>query len=743
VLRVVVDVTDLGGVQGWQVRIRLPADTDPGGVPLEPYAMRAVHVPETVGTRRVPQPEHLPPVDAKHRAVCDGDVAAVSDLLARIRSRSTRPDDVFIYGRWLFECLLAPAWDPIVHHPAAKAACAVEVALRWPANASDLHRLAWESMHDGTAALAGHASRLVAISRLVPAQVAAVQTIVDVPRLLFAAGPDLYDDTIRPGAMYMGLLRAMDAEGSCLARAIHRCSLPRLKSACVEFQPHAVHLVAHGVLVDGQRGALVLQDDEPVDANDLVSAVTAGGNLTAVVLSACNTGLAGDPPADPVDASPLAAQLVEAGVPLVSAMAGEISEPACRLYTRRLVSALLEGRSIVEASAHGRRAALMDASHTNGDIDWALPALFVAESTDQSARVVDATQARRVISIANTLGLRQEPVFIGRQPVLEDADRLLHADGDIGVMGILASGSTSRLGGTRLLREVGWRLLRGGHVPLLLGPFASGGAPTSLRKLVAECLSAALRVSETLDVAPLVPLVLEADARSEPLAERVAGLPSIMARMHVRREIAQFAVRSETLEPGMVRDLLSDDLRRLACLAAAAGPPFGTHSRAVVLCDDVHEWVDGLAGLLAMLSADGLGRPNHRVPVILTGSRTADDGARLAAWSGKNGLAGFRFYHLDELSQQDRLIGYQWVLLHPWLTRSAEDDIYRRTYTIGPRPKLDMSTVFKSFSGEPAWIATQLFPIAHALAQGGGLHSDDDEQAFSAYAALHPEYKLL
>ncbi|HEY3262907.1 MAG TPA: CHAT domain-containing protein, partial [Pseudonocardiaceae bacterium] len=574
--------------RGWAVTARA-VDPDTGTeIDVVPsYAMDVVDV----GGRSYPRtpPERAPADTQPHAALCGGDDQAVQELLDRLAAHRTEDGDVLRYGRWLFECLLAPAWPAIMRLDGVARDRSVELALRW--RGRDLHHLVWESMHDGEATLAGHPRLLVAVSRLVRATGATPQpvvTITGIPRVLFAAGARLTDPVIRPGAMFMGLLRALDASGQCQAQAVQAVSIDDLQQACASFRPDVVHLVAHGVLLADGRAALMLRDgaggQREADANALISALSAAGLPTAVVLSACNT-------ATPTDAASLAAQLVEAGVPVVSAMAGEVSELACRLYTRRLALAVHEGLPVVEASAEGRRAALLSSPAPSTELDWALPAVFLAETVDPRQRIVDSTQARRLIGLAERLDLRREPVFIGREDIVAAADRLVEPGNAVGALAVLAPGSTGRLGGTRLLREIGWRMLRAGHLPLLLGPYSQGAAPLVARRLVYAVLQQALFMAERMELPPRMPQTPQVeDDEATRVAQAVPELSAPLARARIRERLVAFRERQRNLDLDTARELLAADLAELAELAASWGPPFGSHSRVVLLCDDVHAW---------------------------------------------------------------------------------------------------------------------------------------------------------
>jgi hypothetical protein len=708
-------------------------------------------------------------------------VAAVDQLMRRLRTRDPRPDDVAVYGRWLLECLLEPAWPVISTHPDVVASRGLELALRWPVGELDLHRLVWEAMRDEEAPLAGHPRLLVAITRLVPAGPADLPTIEGVPRVLFASGAPLTDPTVRPGAMYMGLLRALDAGGRCSSRALQHVSIEDLRAECGRFAPHVVHLVAHGVDT-GSGGALLLRADEApsggngaraggqgqqeAGATALIGAITAGGAPMAAALSACNSSRAavavGPIPdaetIDPAQAAPLAAQLVSAGIPIVTAMSGEVSEPACRQYTRRLAEGVYSGRSVVMSSAHGRRAALVSAAAPGAELDWALPALFLNEHVDASRQLVDPARSQELLAIADSLRLIREPVFIGRQRILATADRLVEPADGVGVLAVLAPGDTTGLGGHRLLQEIGWRLLRAGHVPLLLGPYARTDAPLTGSALVAEILTRAVSAEQFLGLAPSVPITVLAEAGAQPAP--APGTPLPLVRDAIRRQISALRAATGSRDVEGTRDLLAEDLTGLARRAAELGDPFGEHSRTVLLCDNVHDWaapapaVAGPEGkpqsaldlLLGMLPAHGLshglGDAGRRVPVVLTGSRTLAGGPWLAEWSTK-ASPGLSVHELAQLGTDEAVLGFQWVLLHPWTTVPVEDlEVFGRVYTPWPRSAEQWEGGLRRLERRPTVVKDGLYVAATLAKEWGLLRQDDDEKTWHDYAERFPEYRL-
>ncbi|CAJ60339.1 hypothetical protein; putative IMP dehydrogenase / GMP reductase domain [Frankia alni ACN14a] len=691
-------------------------------------------------------------------AVCAGDQGEISGLLARIAGRELRDNDAELYGRWLFECLLAPVWRRLLAAPAVHAARGVELALRWPADDTALAGLVWEAMHDGEAPLAGHPRALVAVTRVVPTATPAPATIRRVPRVLFVAGSALDDAVIRPGAMFMGLMRAFEAEGLCVSRAMTNATLADLGEVCARFEPDVVHLVAHGD-VDEHRAVLrVCDPGEPdgfrfVDGETLALALRGpAGMPVAVILSACGSARPGgqdaddpgDGPAGNPDAPPdaaraagrsLAAELAVRGVPIVVAMSGEVSEQASRLFTRRFVRAVQQGASVVDAAAAGRRAALLHGDPPSRYLDWAMPTLVLAENVPPDLRVVDPAPLLGLRQAAESLGLRQAPVFIGHDRVLAATDALAApaAEARPGFVAAVARDSMSGLGGSRLLREVGLRLLRTGHLPLLIGPFGAGAAPSDLRAVVSQVLEKAIMIAEVLGIDPPPLTVLDADPDS-----RLAGTVSPEALRGVGAEarfdllydaVAEFTAGTAPLPGPGLRHRLARDLGALADAAGAAGEPFGAATRVVVLGDEVHRWVGGLRPLLAMIRRDGLGGPDRPIPVVVTASLVEQEGVFLKDFrDGQAGQPGFVFPELAPMSPASAILGYQWVLLHPW------HPSYPFVYTAARNAsRARIEKTLGRLQGKPTAVGERLYFVAAILADYEAFVAADDEAAMRAY----------
>jgi hypothetical protein len=622
-------------------------------------------------------------------------------------------DDVVAYGQWLYECLLAPSWPDISTRAEVLAAGGVELALRWPADDEDLHNLVWEAMHSGGTALAANPGLLVAITRVVPAGVPPPVPTGAELRLLLAAGTALTNDVIRAGTLFMGLLRGFESPGPCTVRVAQSLTVDELTEICSRFRPHIVHLVAHECL-EGDRYAVELGPEPSggvVGIRALLPALARGHRPTAVVLSVCRD----DGSCDGSAALPLATQLATGGIAVVVAMAGDISEPPCWLYTRQLIRAVGAGTTVAAAAAQGRRAALLNAGVTPDHLDWAMPALFLADSVPPGFQIVDPEPRQRVVRLAETLKFRRGPLFVGRSDVLAATDRLLSGEPDSpGFIGIVQDGpidslgaTHNSLGATRLLREISNRLLARGHVPLLLDTYRFGGTPAHGRELVADILLAAARFGAALNVAPPASRVLGDESQALADWRATAGA------------IAAFRDQADGLDQEWAKRALSADLDQLASAVGAAGPPFGPHSRPVILGDDVHTWITALEVLLAMVDRDGLGRASAPIPVVITASLREGMGPMLKAFVETHvNLRAFASYALEPMPPAELAISSQWLLMHPW---RPGDPAYAPAR--GASPAM-LQQAFALVKG-PAAFETDLHLIAQLLVAHGQLVTID------------------
>jgi hypothetical protein len=765
-----------GQGDGWTVVVTAAAD---GSELVAPYTMdsttlevngRNLKVPMVPESRR----QHL---DEPFGPLC-GDADKTGALLGRLARQRPKADDVLAYGRWLFECLLAPAWQAVRTDPGVAAARGVELALVWHGAHADLHSLVWEAMADDqNRPLAGLPDALVVVTRVVAVKYPEREMINRVPKVLFASGASATDEVIRPGLMFMGLLRQFDADGSCVSRAAPNVSLSKLQQECYAFAPDVVHLVAHGEPRPGGGSVLLFSDHdarEEVGAGQLLHALTAaGGTPMSVVLSACHSGGGSDgpvlpgPPAPDQDApdededeaqppvtwraTPLAAELVAGGIPIVIAMAGAVSEPACRMFTTRLVDSIHKGEPLCRAAAEGRAAALAAAPKPSRYMDWAMPAIFVADWVKPDFRPLDPAPAGRLVTIADHFSVRIKPVFIGRHKILKALDELFPSAGQLppGCVAICSENGLDKLGSTRLLQEIGFRLVRAGHVPLLLANYPEASTPgtgpeipRSLRGFLYALYYQAIEVLGKFELPPPRLRAVGEDPRfaghDAVTGKDLAGKDPLDARQEARRVLDLFQMEPEQataqkdLKATLVRELLKRDIAELAGIMAQAGEPFGSHTRVVVLADKVHEWTGALGPLLTIADDTGLGTGKSPAPLVLTAATGTPEGRRLQTYLSNTGNVAR--HELGKLTIEEATLGFQWVLLNEWHPK----DEYKRVYVAARTTTHEMTRdIFKVLDGKPANVTDILYVAAETALAAKRFEANNDEAALTTYAEAH------
>ena len=232
---------------------------------------------------------------------------------------------------------------------------------------------------------------------------------------------------MRPGAEMVGIIQQPGSESRVQWRHIEDATPRATQEAIGSFEPDVVHFICHGG-VDAKTGEGFLKlRPEQGRGGDQFSAAQIAEWLRAaksmpsmVVLSACESGAGAGASLGPDQVAPLAAALVNEGVPVVIGMSGRVSDVACRLFTRRFAEALLsrtERETLVTATALGRRSAFAEGNDPELSVDWGFPTVFLASRVDPDyVPTTDAPAGAVTVDtrlVAYTL--RRKPVFCGRQ----------------------------------------------------------------------------------------------------------------------------------------------------------------------------------------------------------------------------------------------------------------------------------------------------------------------------------------
>ena len=634
-----------------------------------------------------PQPPQtdLPAAEDLHRALCVvGHEAAgkIHHLHTAIRDRLPVKDLNLTFGRYLFHCLIGcETWNGIEKAAGAEAEArkaageagageVIELALRWPAQAPYLHRLNWEMMCRPATLLDSHPNsygfladgfpRRVAITRHVTGVEHASREVGCPPKILFVVGSRPDDPRILPGLELVGLLDRLEGKRRIHYDVLLKARPSTIKEKMGRFKPDIVHFICHGEF-DQQGSYLVMYNDEAEadkrrDASALLEDLKSHGSLPAiVVLSACHSAVS----QGAHQIGPMAAGLVAGGVPVVVGMAGQVSDLACRLFTRRFAEALVLGQPLVSATAEGRAAAVYGGKRVLESTDWALPAIFMSPLVEANYKpwpLADGTTDPGIVieSRAGRYADDAGPVFCDRYPFFDAHYELMDPNRGASVLAIFVEKMhPSDLGKTRLLKELAARIVREGYVPCLVSDNLKDSSATyepgvhSMTQLGLLIVRAIAHACRAFKVQPPVDSMLfkqivskmPAGQKATALAipEDFAGDPDSAYEL-LLAECEKFEAG---LTAGAVKAALRSDLRGLADRLCQKYPAMdrGEGKPVVaVLLDDVHKYdvgvIQGLTETL-LTDADGLGTEQRPVPVILAFFSGSEGGPMLYTWLGK------------------------------------------------------------------------------------------------------------
>jgi hypothetical protein len=499
---------------------------------------------------------------------------------------------------------------------------------------------------------------------------------------LFVVGCELSDRRIQAGTEVMGVLRGLGRDGVIVdPRVLLNATLDQVARECARFKPHLVHVIAHGGWESTTHDAVLhLQKDERAEDGRVTAADLLGafGNPppTVVVLSACATGSVHNS-----GGAPMAAQLVDGGVAIVLAMAGDIADSACRMFSRAFAAAVERGIPVVEALTLARTTPLRRDNQSPDDrapIDWALPALFVADSTPSGYRLAtppDPGPASRVLA---HFGLRgsNEPVLCAREEFFPLLYQLLDRDNPLAVLLTWSDRLDCHTGGSRLLAEFAAAAIRSGHVPCSVGNFAGGDAPTDIIMLAVEIERAIAQTRAIFDApeqwaSQLLPvLATELGIRSCP-----DDVPwdQIDAMSEKIRNPAADRHQPESLNDGRLARLLHLDLEHMAKDVAVSRPQqFSDTAVPLLLIDDVHHFDRAVPTVFNMLGVAGLRHTSSsKTPVVVFGKAPQNSKVRerIEQIGGQPWAAARRLLLFPDIARandsDEDILAWRWLLLHP------------------------------------------------------------------------------
>jgi hypothetical protein len=403
-----------------------------------------------------------------------------------------------------------------------------------------------------------------------------------------------------------------------------------------------------------------------------------GSPPTIVVLSACLTaGTPGDKRhilAAGYQTAPMAATLVDGGIPIVLGMAGRVADITCRVFARKFGEAIIKGESLVRATAEARQmGAFAGGRDPMTTADWSFPAIFMAQAVPTDYTPVERGPTddlwRTIEGWITAYNLPRTPVFCGREEFLQKFHRLFETPGLTNEdrsddqerrRTLLAFVDTPEpgYGRTRLLQELASHAFRSGHLPVLL-TFDTEDCPKDVGQLAREFDRAIEKVREVLDL-------------GDSLTSQLFLLTTSPDARELNQSIARELVRSQgELNARVVRLAVASDLGTLLADARKKYSVFA-EGQVVVLLDDIDEY-GPLVPLLfkqsgGILDASGLSSSKNPVPVVATCSLGRDASDKLLrpiaehrerpAWLETGWLAPFS-------ENGEDLLAYELVLLNP------------------------------------------------------------------------------
>jgi hypothetical protein len=659
VIRVLIEVSRSGA--GWQAVI----SSHVLDVPIVRLISRVGDSGDGSGGFPVVPAEDLPDglaAQARELATAD-DPRIIDELRVNIAVRQPGESDIAILGGYLHAVLFGRHWGVIAEKTAGQP---FELALQWPLTEWEFTRLPWEMIQVPDPASEASEKWVpitwkVVVTRLVPC--GRKQTRIHIsPKVLFVVGTDMDDVSIRPGAEFFTVWERLQQEGILFDfRVLLRATSQRIEDEIKRFQPSVVHFICHGDdaghidLVSADEPGR--QDPDKRDARRCLDLLRGEADSfpPIVVLSACYSGSQTDPVSARVDA-PLAAALVQGGVPIVVGMGGQVSDLACRLFARRFYEALLKKQPVTDATAEGRRAGMKHGSDPRRSADWALPMLFLADTVDPAVDI-DASEVLRVQQRAERARrLRDRPnplAFCDRVEVIQAQRALLDANRPGRVLVLEetdyvpdSQGKGGKFGKTRVLREIAARAVLDGHLPCLLTFTPGDSRPDSAEKLLFSLARAVNDAPRAVGITAR----LESELRklnaliASPAGAAGAAAASGAGLTDPVRDLYEWWRQSgeSRISAQVIAGALHEDLRALAELGRSEFE--SADLQVIALVDDVHQFGgDAIRTFLDLITADGLGDEDQPVPLVFAFSSQPEQEYQpssitlLTEWVQRNG----------------------------------------------------------------------------------------------------------
>ncbi|HEX5745997.1 MAG TPA: CHAT domain-containing protein [Archangium sp.] len=679
--------------------------------------------------RRSPQGFPLPPeqevADEREGGVrcLQASPEEIREVYARIVGRSPADGDMDAFGRYLFDTLLGEAhWNQLV---ARAGDGALELLLRWEADAWSLAGLPWEMMRGPEGFLAAHRDPRVSFVRLAPTGAEGPRAPSAIPfRVLFVININSQQPRsptggrhLKPGAEYLAVLSELRrvVEVTLNSRILLDATPEMLERAVEEFQPTIVHFICHGewkglhLRSDGTSEGSRYAGVERCDARRLIDIFRKKSQQlpSIVLLNACDSSgmpISSRAPEPRPPELPLAVQLAQLGIPMVIGMAGRIADHACRLFSLHFYGAFLrefEQESEQEkavwldasrAVAEGRRAALVHFEGYSSRSDWCFPHLVVREDSPPVVEISDAAKLYQLQQKVRTL--KTNNPFCDRLGARRKFEQWLDSGAWrktlFAILGPVESDSLvihkkDQFGLTSLLEEFAVLALYSGFLPcvptikrikraraankdavFLRKQREAEEPPASIWGLAQELSQSILDVRAEFDLESKEPLefdLLQA-RREDPLAPLH---PEVERRLRTARKVS---------DPRVVRAALAEDLARLSqdAMKPKENKDEMVFKGVMVFLDEIHQFGPDISDLRTLLTSYGLGSAKFPVPVVFTTHRAARSGLSDESLKKLYERLNVESHKLGPFSEDQGLVPYEQFLLFKKLVFKPEID---------------------------------------------------------------------
>jgi hypothetical protein len=629
---------------GWTIQYRLDGSPD-----LLP-ARTLRRIGEAGKGFPLPPPEESAQWRNKpHEMLCDAEeVKIIGTHFRKVIHGEPQAGDIRNFGNYLTSVLFGQNWEKACQM--AEQNRQIEIELHFSPNDIEMQRLPWEMMYDEDRPFAAIPNRGIAIARIIKQENPQGDRInLNMPlKVLFVIGSKL-DNTLRPGAEYLGLLRQMKIRlgqetrnRSLNVKIITQATIEEIEELVNDFKPAVVHFICHG----DDEGRLLLakyneQKTGKTDKADLCDAARLLESLRykepphnvppIIVLNACHTSEISESGKESY--SSLAAQLVAGGASVAIGMRGEVAEGVCRVFTRRFYQALITENpiNINLSTAHGRRAAMLhfvnnyDVKYYENQVEWARPTLFLSDRlslelmNDETACTLADSPQKFIIdnsTFCDRLSYLQHYQEFRSDIVSNKYGKMLLFSSNV------PDNHVEQYGKTRLLRELAMQILLDGLIPCAVFSNRTFEPPKNL-------LSFALKIADAMNETRGI---FELPERRDSFALKLAAihfnenLPDVAQTFDFeikRSRLIQNVAGSEDFPaPDTVRMAMLEDFKILKKDLAG----FNLNAPILVLLDDLHRYEGVTTDLLNnnFFKDKGLGDNDTPIAIIATYSTNGE-----------------------------------------------------------------------------------------------------------------------